>query len=172
MKKLLLLPAAITIVFLLSFIDAGNWTKYTSNEGHFSIDFPGPPTESAQEDTTTTKPVTIHYITYFPTDTEGYMTDWIDMTKIYPKEKTIKQILEGSRDGAMKSIKATYVTTSTTYLGKDPYIEFSFTSKEFAGKGRVYVINKFQYSVITLFSLNSGISPDANKFIRSFKHLQ
>lgn len=173
MKKLLLLPAAIIAVFLVSFRYAGNWTKYTSIEGHFSINFPGQPTESAEDDTSDTKKqFTIHFATYFPNDSEGYMTDWIDMRKIYPEKKTIKQILEDSRDGAVQSINATFVTTTATYLGKDPYIEFSFTSKEFAGKGRIYVINKFQYSIITLFSLNVGISPDADKFIKSFKHLQ
>ena len=173
MKKLLLLPAAIVVMLLVSFKYAGNWTKYTSGEGHYSISFPGQPVESTEDDTTDAmKPFKIHFATYFPNDSEGYMTDWIDMSRIYPEKKAMKQILEDSRDGAVQSVNATFVTTTATYLGKEPYIEFSFTSKEFAGKGRIYVINKFQYSIITLFSINVGISTDADKFIKSFKHMQ
>ena len=160
-------------MFLLSFRYAGDWTKYKSVAGHFSIDFPGQPTETAEDDTSDNKiPFVIHFVTYFPNDSEGFMTDWIDLEKIYPEKKTIKQLLEASRDGAIQSVSATYVNTTAIYLGKEPYIEFAFTNKEVAGKGRIYIINRFQYSIITLFSLETGISPDADRFIRSFKHLQ
>ncbi len=173
MKKHLLLAVAIVAIFLTSFRYSTTWTKYASREGHFSIDFPGKPTESAQDDTSyIQKPFRIHYATYFPDDSEGYMADWIDIHKTYPKEKNIKQILEIFRDGAMRSVIATTVTTTATILGKEPYIEFTFTSKDFAGKGRIYVINKFQYSIITLCAIDAGISPDADRFIRSFRHVE
>ena len=172
LQKPVLFLALIAFI-LFGFTSPATWTKYVSKQGHFTIEFPGHPTENNVIDTADKKkPVTIHYVTYFPTDTEGYMADWIDISKKYPKEKTLKQILEESRDGALQSIKATFSATTATYLGKDPYIEFSFTSNEFAGKGRIYVINMFQYSIITLFPITSGISADADKFIKSFKHLQ
>jgi len=172
MKKPVILPVIIVAVLLCSFRYTGSWTKYTSTEGHYSIEFPGKPTESAEEDTSNmSAPLTIHYAIYFPKDTEGYMADWINLANMYPAKKPIKQILQDSRDGALRTIKPTYVNTSAIYLGKNPYIEFSFTSKELAGKGRIYVINKFQYSVITIFSLSAGISPDADRFIQSFKHI-
>jgi hypothetical protein len=173
MKNHLLL-AVIPALLLISFrYAADEWTKYISREGHFSIDFPGKPIESAENDTTDAKKSSrVHYITYFPNDSEGYMADWTDMHKTYPKEMTITQILEYSRDGAMRSVIATNVTTTATNLGKEPYIEFTFSNKDFSGKGRIYVINKFQYAIITLFSHNAGISSAADKFIKSFKHLQ
>ena len=155
---------------LLSFRYPGTWVKYTSAKGHFSIEFPGSPTENTVVDTTDNNK--IHYATYFPNDSEGYLTDWIDMTKTYPAKKGIKQILEDGRDGAMRSLIATNIITTATNLDKEPYIEFAFTNKEFAGRGRIYLIDKIQYSIITLFSLEAGISPDANKFIKSFRHLQ
>jgi hypothetical protein len=171
MKISLLLPVLLTTIVFSSFRNAEKWVNYVSTTGHFSIEFPGTPTESTEEDTSDTRQTfVIHFATFFPNDTEGYMTDWIDMSKLYPEKKTIKQILEDSRDGALRSINATFVKTTAIMLGKEPFIEFSFTNKEFAGKGRIYVMNKFQYSIITLFSLNAGISADGDRFIHSFKH--
>ena len=51
------------------------------------------------------------------------------------------------------------------------YIEFTFETDDFTGKDRIYLINKFQYSIITIFSKKSGIKPTADKFITSFKSL-
>ena len=66
-------------------------------------------------------------------------------------------------------MKATKVTTLETKLGDTPYIEFTFSTDEFTGKDRIYVINKYQYSVITIFTLKNGLPPTADKFINTFK---
>ena len=173
MRKLLVLPAALLLVSLASFRITENRFKYSSSEGHFLIEFPGRPTETIQDDTSDIhKPLRIHFATYFPSDTEGYMADWIDLSRAYPKGKTMKQLLEGSRDGALRSVKATEVTTTEINLGTIPYIEFTFKNTEVTGKGRIYIINKFQYSILTLFSVNAGINAKADKFIHSFRHAQ
>ena len=170
-KSVLLLLVSFTMV-LVSFAPAETWTKYISKEGHYSIEFPGQPAETKKEDTTGGgKAIVLHYATWFPNDSEGYMADWADLRRNYPENKTIKQILEQSRDGAMRSLGAANVITTAIIETRDPYIAFAFTSTDFTGRGRIYIINKFQYSIITLFSRNAGISKDADRFIRSFKYL-
>ena len=64
---------------------------------------------------------------------------------------------------------ATKVNTLETNLGTNPYIEFTFATDDFVGKDRIYLINKFQYSIITIFSTKTGLKSDADKFIKSFK---
>ncbi len=170
MKKFLFMPLLAVIAVLFSFTPANQWELYTSAEGHFSITFPGKPEESVQDDRTEDNVIfKIHLATVAPSDDEVYMTGWIDMRSFYPKDKAIKQMLEDSRDGATASMRATKVTTLATDLGDKPYIEFTFETEEFTGKDRIYVINKFQYSIITIFSLKKGILPSADKFISSFK---
>ena len=170
MKKFVVVLALIVIAGLCSFVPAGNWTKYTSADGHFSIDFPGKPEESSQDDKSDDgTPFKIHFATYSPNDNEVYMAGWIDMTNFYPKDKDMKKMLEDSRDGAAGSMKAKNVITLATNLGKEPYIEFVFSTDEFTGKDRIYLVNKFQYSVITIFALKTGVLPEADKFISSFK---
>ena len=170
MKRFLIIPSIIILAGLFSFRPVGNWVKYASTEGHFSIEFPGKPEESTQDDKNEDgTPFKIHFATFTPTDDEVYMAGWIDMTTFYPKNGELKQLLENSRDGATGSMKATKVTTLATNLGENPYIEFTFSTDEFIGKDRIYLINKFQYSIITIFSLKTGIPPNADKFIASFK---
>jgi hypothetical protein len=155
---------------IVSFRTADAWQKYTSSDGHFSITFPGKPEESAEDDKTSDgQPFKIHYVTLSPTD-EVYMVGWINMVDFYPADKSMKQILEDSRDGATESMKATDVKTLKTNLTGEPYIEFTFKTDKFKGKDRIYVISKFQYSVITIFSEEKGIGTNADKFIGSFRH--
>ncbi len=171
MKRLVLIPAALLLlVAISSFRFADSWMKYSSSEGHYSISFPGKPEESTQDDKTDDgTPFKIHFASFSPTDDEVYMAGWIDMTNFYPKDKDLKTVLEDSRDGAAGSMKAK-VTSTTTNLNNNPYIEFTFETESFVGKDRIYVINKFQYSIITIFSTKTGISAKADKFIGSFTY--
>jgi hypothetical protein len=170
MKKYLLIPALLLATGLFGFRAPGNWIKYSSADGHFSMEFPGKPEESSQDDKTEEgTPFKIHFATFSPSDEEVYMAGWIDMTTFFPQDKSLKEMLENSRDGASGSMNAKDVKTIETNLGANPYIEFTFTSDQFTGKDRIYIINKFQYSIITIFSLKKGLPVDADKFIRTFK---
>ncbi len=169
MTKFLLIPVLAIIMVFSSFIPAGDSEKYTSAEGHFSIVFPGKPEESTQDDETDDNVFyKIHTATYAPSESEAYIIGWADLTKIFPKNKTVKQFLEDCRDNVTRSMRALQVTTTATEIGDKSYIEFTFASDEATGKDRIYLINKFQYSIITIFSLKTGISPSADKFITSF----
>ena len=170
MKKFLFIPLLAIIAVFSGFRPGDNWVKYTSTDGHFEINFPGRPEESSQDDKTEDGIIfKINFASYAASDNEVYMAGWIDMRTIYPKDQTIKQMLENSRDGAAGSMNATKVTTIETNLGAQPYIEFIFVTDQFTGKDRIYLINKFQYSIITIFGLKTGILPTADKFIASFK---
>ncbi len=170
MKKYLIIPVLLVMAGIFGFRPVGNWQKFTSQDGHYSISFPGKPEESTQDDKSDDgTPFKIHLTNYSPNDDEVYMVGWIDMNAFFPKDLSMKQMLENSRDGATGSMKATKVTTIETNLGAKPYIEFTFAADGFIGKDRIYIINKFQYSIITIFSDKTGISANADKFIQSFK---
>ena len=166
---MLLFPVLAIIMVFSRFIPANESEKYTSTEGHFSITFPGKPEESTQDEETEENTFyKIHLTTYGPSESEAYMMAWADLTNFFPKNKTVKQFLEDCRDNATRNMRALQVTTTATELGDKPYIEFTFASDEATGKDRIYLINKFQYTIITIFSLKTGIPPAADKFIGSF----
>ena len=170
MKKYVLLSVLCGLLFLSAFA-AEKWVTYKSAPGHYSILFPCKPDESADDKKTDDgKPFTMHIATCAQSDDEVYMVGWIDMNSFYPKDKSIKDMLEDSRDGAVGAMSATVDKTIKTNLTGNPYIEFTFSSKDFTGKDRIYIINKFQYSVIALYSTKGGMKPASDKFINSYKY--
>jgi len=171
MKKLLLLPAIMLIVFLVSFMPPDGWSTFTSGLGHYAISFPGNPSEHSENDTTENNvPFAIHTISYSRADTEIYILGWIDMTRFYPNDKNVLQVLDDARKGAVSSLQGTDVNIIKTNLESNPFIEFTFRSHGYTGKERIFIINKFQYSIITL-GPSTGITPDMDRFISSFQHL-
>lgn len=165
------LIAGVTVILLFAGFKYVDWYRYSSSNGHFSASFPAKPDESADKQTTADgTPFDIDYVTYSPSDSEVYMIGYIDMNGFYPSDKSLKDILENSRDGATGSLEATSANTLAINLEGNPYMEFTFTGAKIAGKDRIYVINKFQYSIITIFSASQGISPNADKFINSFSY--
>jgi hypothetical protein len=145
--------------------------RYSSSPGRFSITFPGPVEESV--DTTRTDAGTImdvHLITYAPSDEVVYMTSWVDMTDLLGEDAAMKGLLERSRDGSTTAMEATSVnTTALDTSGTRPFIEFTFAATDLVGKERIYMVDKFQYALITLFPTSTGIPPEADTFFASFK---
>src|SRR5690242_4413405 len=125
MKKGLFVSGFVAIIVLAGFT-YGGWIKYTSVTGKYSINFPAKPTETAENDTAGNGSVfKIYMATYEVSNEEVYLASVTDMHAFYPSDKTLKQVLEDSRDGAAASMNATNVVTTATNLGKDPYIEFT-----------------------------------------------
>lgn len=173
MKRFLFIPLLAVITLFSGFRPKGEWVKYTSAEGHFTIEFPGAPEESSQDDRTEEGVfVKTNIASYAASETEAYMAGWTDMRTSYPKNGDIKQMLENCRDGIAASMSAIKVTTIETNLGPNPYIEFTFYTEQVACKDRIYIINKYQYSLVTIFGIKTGIQPSADKFITSFKPVQ
>jgi hypothetical protein len=172
MKKRILLAIAplVSTLFFSAPIAAQDWQAYTSAAGHFSINFPGAATETEQTDTTSEgTPVTIHFVTYSASEIETYTVGWVDMTDGYPEDMPVEQMLENSRDGTAQGLNATILTTVTDTTAT-PFVEFTFAASDYVGKDRLYLIDKFQYSVMAAFPVGSGITPDADTFIASFTH--
>lgn len=171
MKKYIVLPVIAVALLLSGFKAAETWAIFKSAEGHYSIMFPGKVEESVEDSKTGDgKVFKMHLAMCTPSEDALYMVGWVDMTGFYVNDKPMKQMLEDSRDGAAAQLNATDVTTTATNLNGDPYIEFTFATKEFVGKDRIYIIDKHQYSLITMFTPTKGMGPGADKFITSFKY--
>jgi hypothetical protein len=169
MKKLLI-PIVAVLLPLFSIAQKDDWPTHTSAAGHYSIAFPGRPQESVEHDSTGPRVTDINMAIYEINDSDVLMLSWVDFTKMDLGRKSVKELLETSRDGALSTLNATDVVTTATVLKGDPYIEFTFRSGEFRGKDRVYIIDKMQYSILGIFSSDKGLKAYADKYISSFKH--
>ena len=173
MKRFLFIPLLAIVAIFSGFRPGKDGVVYNSAEGHFTINFPGAPEESSQDGQTEDGVIfKVNIATYAASESEVYMAGWIDMRTFYPKDPNMKQMLENERDFATAGMNALKVTTLETNLGPNPYIEFTFVTEQVMCKERIYLINKYQYSVLTIFGLKTGILPTADKFIASFKTVQ
>jgi|GEM_PF-4475301 len=171
MKKTLLISVVAAALMAFTY---GEWYSYSSQKYHFSANFPGKPTETSQQDTISPGVyVTSFMAEYSVSDNEVYMASYTDLGSSFPKDKTMQQMLENSRDGAAGAMNAADVTTLATNTGgSTPYIEFKFSAQGLTGKDRIYIIGRCQYCMIAIFSADKGIVSDADKFIRSFKYVK
>ena len=156
---------------LLSGFQTATWSTYTSLEGHFSISFPSAePTITSQKVPVDDIEYLMHMIYAGPDNGFTYMIAWTDKSAHFP-DKTVKQFLEGSRDGSISNIKGTNVVTEKIVTtGSQPYIEYTYNADKLKGKTRIYLINKVQYTILVLSENKTNFTATANKFIRSFSH--
>ena len=172
MRKILFIALTAMLMPYLGFTQQSAWTPYSSTPGHFSISFPGTPQESVEYDSSGSAVLVLHFATYEIGEKGILMAGWVDFTNIDLHGKTMKTLLEDSRDGALTSMKATDIVTTTTILTVEPYIEFTFKTDGYVGKERIYVINNVQYSVIALFTTAKDLDANADKFLLSYRHLK
>ena len=172
MKKIFLLPFAVMALHFTAFSQAATWQPYTNLVDHYTVSFPGKPEVTAQYDSSTAVIMKITLVTLAVGDDAVFMSSSVNMAGTHATEKPIKDFLEDSRNGSLQSMNVSESKTlATVTTGSQPYIEFTFSTESFTGKDRIYFIDNVQYSLISIFGLKNGLSPDADKFIKSFKHL-
>ena len=172
MKKILLLPFVVMALHFAAYSQSAAWQTYTNHENSYSVSFPGKPEITEQFDSSTGVVMKITLATAGIGDDVVFMSSSVNMAGTHATEKPIQQFLEDSRNGSLQSMNVSESKTLATVLtGKEPYIEFTFSTANFTGKDRIYFINNVQYSLISIFSLTKGIGSEADKFIKSFKHL-
>ena len=172
MRKLLFIALIAMLMPSLGFGQGEAWTTYSSTPGHFSVSFPGTPQESVEYDSSGPSILAIHLINYEVGERGILMAGWTDFSKTNLGGKTVKAILEDSRYGAMGSMKATNIVTTTTVLTGEAYIEFTFKTEGYVGKERIYYVGNIQYSVITLFTTAADLDAYADRFLHSYRHIQ
>lgn len=163
--------AVICVMGMAGLAAAQEPQRYTSTSGHFSITFPGPFEESS--DTTVLgdgRVLTVNMASYAPSDEVVYMTSWVDMRDILSDDASVTNLLVNSRDGSTNSMGATRVNTVAMDATSDrPFIEFTFATEDLVGKERIYMVDNYQYALMTIFSKAMGVPSSADDFIRSFK---
>ena len=166
----------IAAVFLLLFAvtlaagfqDAGEWIKFESTPGLFSVLMPAQPTEEKETQESPYGPYTTNLFQSKSKD-EVYIAAWVDYDPKYKFD--VQKELEANRDNFVKAVKGTVGSTTSITLKGNPGIEFDGTAPNFSFKSRVYIVGRRPYMLIVLFPAGAEGSPNINKFISSFELL-
>jgi hypothetical protein len=167
---------AIVLVLLVSVVAAaaqvnGEWIKYTSAEGRFSVSLPQQPKLSTQESTVASGEKLPQSIAISGDGNGGFMAAYFD----YLSDMTFS--LDKARDGMVANAHATVLREDQISLGGSPGKQLKLEAKaangdEFLDRARMYDVNRRVYILQCIFPKaedSPAIMAKCEKFFDSFK---
>ena len=167
---------AILLVLLVSaFVSAaqasGEWIKYTSAEGRFSVSMPHEPKVSTQDTTAASGEKLAQFLAVSGDGNGGFMAAYFD----YRSDMTFS--LDKARDGMVATLHATVLAEDQISLGGSPGKQVKFlakaeTGEEFLDRARLYDVDRRIYVLQCIFPKaedSPAIIAKCEKFFDSFK---
>jgi hypothetical protein len=153
-------------IYSAGFQGAGEWIKFESTQGLFSMLMPVQPTEQKDTKESPYGPYTTNL--YLSKGSgEMFMAGWVDYDPKYIVDA--QKELDANRDNFAIAVKATLGTTTRITFKGNPGIEFDGTTPNYSFKSRVYIVGKRPYMLVVAFAAGGEASPNINKFFSSFE---
>jgi len=150
--------------------------SFTSEEGYFSISFPGKPTESSQEISTELGPLTIVLYTY---DYRNgvYLASYLDYPGEIIEQSDPNDLLNGAQSGAVGNVNGQLISSKDidieTYPGREIVFNIPKSERMPPGgiaKARFYLVDNRLYQILSIQG-GSKLSAATNQFLESFELL-
>jgi hypothetical protein len=148
---------------------AGDWIKFTSEAGRFSVLMPGPG-EPKDDSETKNDPKLGSYTTHLfmqKTDKGLFMTGWVDYAPTVKLD--VQGELAANRDNFVRGIQARVTSERPVKLGDSPGIEFTAESEQATFKSRVYVVGQRPYMVVAATLKGESDAANVERFLASFQ---
>ena len=144
----------------------GAWTKFTSDEGRFSVMMPGVPEDKVQTTPATPGPYTTHLFT-LRQGANVFLIGWVDYDPTFNFDLYAE--LEMNRDNFVKGLEATLLHTRTLQIDGYPALEFTAEAKQRIFKSRVYMVGRRPYQIVIGSPKGVDDTVNVNRFFNSFK---
>ena len=148
---------------------AGDWIKFTSDAGRFSVLMPGP--EAPKDDAATkTDPKLGPYTTHLflqKSDKGLFLAGWVDYAPSVRLD--VPGELAANRDNFVKGLNAKVTSEHPVTLGDSPGIEFIAESADAIFKSRVYVVGPRPYMIVAATFKGQDDAANVERFLASFQ---
>jgi len=151
----------------------GKENFFTSEEGYFSISFPGEPTESSEEISTAIGPMTIVMYTY-ESRNGVYLAGYSDYPDEIIEQSDPNDLLNGAQSGAVSNVNGQLISSKdidiATYPGKQVVFNIPKSNRVppgGIGKAHFYLVDSRLYQILSIEE-GSNVSAAANQFLDSF----
>ena len=166
----ILLFLAIFFVFGCGLI-GGGWGRYTSIEGGFSVLLPAEP--KPQKIILDSDFGQTYLYMYMLDNKDGfvYSASYVDYPLGVFQEKSVAQILDDARDGAVRNVRGKLLSESSISIKKHPGREImveSATGKAIV-KAKIFLINHRLYNLNATASKEMSSSNNFRRFLDSFE---
>ena len=149
---------------------------FTSEEGNFSISFPGEPTESSQEVSTALGPIAIIFYTY-ETRSCAYIVSYSDYPAEIIEQTDPDALLSGAQSGAVNNVNGQLIRSKDIYIesyqGKEIVFKIPKSERMPPGgisKARFYLVDNRLYQIMRIQG-GSKLSEATDQFFESFELL-
>jgi len=146
--------------------NTGAWTKFTSEEGRFSVMMPGVPEDKVQTTPASPGPYTTHLFT-LRQGANVYLIGWVDYDPSFDFDLYAE--LEMNRDNFVKGIEATLLHSRNLNIDGFTALEFTAEGKQRIFRSRVYMVGRRPYQIVIGSPKGVDDSVNVNRFFNSFK---
>jgi hypothetical protein len=146
--------------------DPGDWVRYDSALGRFSVLMPSLPEDKVETTPSDHGPYTTYL--FISRDARNvYLIGWVDYD---PKFNFNRQSeMEANRDNFVKGVKATLTGTRSLTIDGYPVIEFTADTSDRTFKSRVYMVGRRPYQIVIGYPKEDAAIAPVTRFFNSFK---
>lgn len=142
------------------------WSKFTSQEGRFSVFIPGIPEEKVETTPSDIGPYTTRLFTLkYPRHV--FLIGYVDYDPSFNFNRQLE--LDANRDQFVKNLKATLVASRNITIDGYSALEFTAVTEERIFKSRVYIVGRRPYLIVLGSLKGVDDSLALNRFFNSFK---
>jgi hypothetical protein len=145
--------------------DNSGWTKFSSEEGRFSVLMPGVPTKKSETTQSEHGPYTTHL--FILKGSSVFLIGYVDYDESFNFNRQTE--LEMNRDNFVKGIEARLLETRWLKLSGYQAIEFTAETPERIFKSRVYMVGRRPYQIVIGSPKGVDDSVNVNRFFNSFQ---
>jgi hypothetical protein len=171
MKNILL--ALLFLFFLCSCSrDKKMGFEYISEKGNFSIEFPGMPSESKQENMTKKGMVQVYNYSFMRKSKEIFLLSYFDYPKAAMQELEEEEILKSSMEGSLEIYKGKVKDIEKTSIEGYPALRFRVRSSPYHLHQVSVLVERRLYQIIVMKLMAHPDKEDVENFVSSFRILQ
>gem|GEM_PF-2095447 len=149
-------------------------TPFVSEEGKFSINFPGKPKVKVEDIGGEDMTLNMTTYAYEPNDTDGFAVSYTDVSTDVIAKEDARSYLKEEQNGLFEStgIKAADEEKDVDYEGKYPGLRYKAHTGEMYIVSQTYLVGSRLYQVEMLKSGAYPTDDEINKFTGTFKILK
>ena len=147
-------------------VDAGDWVRYDSAVGRFSVLMPEIPKDTVETTPSEHGPYTT-YLFIARDERNVFLIGWVDYD---PKFNFNRQSeMEANRDNFVKGVKATLTGSRSLTIDGYQVLEFTADTIDRTFRSRVYMVGRRPYQIVIGYPKEDATIAPINKFFNSFK---
>src|SRR5262245_47356704 len=149
------------------------WETFSSKDGKYSVSLPGKPTESDKKVESAAGELTIHMALPSPNNDLAYLVTYNDYPDAAIGGADKEAMLDGVRDGNLKSFGGKVASEKKINIGKDKFpgreILLEKAGETTVYRARMYLVNNRLYQVVLVGAKDIATNKDTDKYLESFK---